>query len=715
MVFCIDFPKPGAAVTWTLTDDGVTQRNHEYYPTIYVGADTPAILEEVEAVFDDHPRVQHLDRVHRRPGWRHETTEVLRVDARSLDAVDELARTAGQIDRPGTVRLYNVDLSREFRFCLETDTDPSPEHAPSVLRLATPPTSYENGLDELTIGDDTITGTPTELARTAETRVQDLDPDVLQVSSSRLIPTLFEAVDGEYVLGRRPGFTQLASRSTFESYGQVGHSPARYNLPGRVIVDESNTFWLSEANLDGMLDLVSRSWKPLQETAWASIGNILTAIQIRYADERDVLVPWRSWRHERFKSARTLDAADRGGYTFAPDTGVHEDVHELDFSSLYPNIIREHNLSPETVRCDCHPDRQDVPDLGYSVCPNDGYLPDVLGPIIDDRDNIKQQIAASDDPAEIEALEGASSALKWILVSCFGYQGFANAKFGRIECHEAINAYARELLLDAKETFEEHGWRVVHGIVDSVWVQAMADRDQTPIREVASIITEEAGIRLEYEAQYDWIAFCPRRNDDAGALTRYFGQQQTPDGQDPDYKYRGIEARQRSTPPFIERVQRQFVQAYGEHRSPERVCDQLADILTQIDEGKVEPGELAIKNRVSKPLEAYTQSTQNVAALQRADDVGLATHPGENVEYVVVDNDKQSRDRVQLLAEAPDTYDSEFYADELIRATESVLAPMGWREGDIREYLADYRDNTLDHYQDASSPAPESVRSWPGG
>jgi DNA polymerase I len=238
----------------------------------------------------------------------------------------------------------------------------------------------------------------------------------------------------------------------------------------------------------------------------------------------------------------------------------------------------------------------------------------------------------------------------------------------------------------------------------------MADRDQTSIREVASIITEDAGIRLEYEAQYDWIAFCPRRNDDAGALTRYFGQQQTPDGQDPEYKYRGIEARQRSTPPFLERVQKQFIREYGQHRSPERVCDTLADFINQLEDGAVEAEALAIKNRVSKPLEAYTQATRNVAALQRAEDVGLSTHAGENVEYVVVDNDKQSRDRVQLLAENPETYDPEFYTDELIRATESVLAPMGWREADIREYLADYRDTTLDHYQDSSKPASESVR-----
>jgi DNA polymerase I len=107
---------------------------------------------------------------------------------------------------------------------------------------------------------------------------------------------------------------RLASRSTYSSYGRVGHSPARYNVPGRAIIHESNTFFYGETNLDGVLNLVSRSKKHVQELAWASIGNVLTAIQICEAYDRDVLVPWNSWRHEFDKSMGTLHGADCGGF-----------------------------------------------------------------------------------------------------------------------------------------------------------------------------------------------------------------------------------------------------------------------------------------------------------------------------------------------------------------------------------------------------------------
>ena len=137
-------------------------------------------------------------------------------------------------------------------------------------------------------------------------------------------------------------------------------------------------------------------------------------------------------------------------------------------------------------------------------------------------------------------------------MSCFGYQGFSNAKFGRIECHEAINAFARELLLDAKTALEEAGWRVVHGIVDSIWVTPADGRDQRPLEEVAAEISEEASIELVYECAFDWVAFCPMRDSESGALTRYFGKRREEEhpetGLGDAIKTRGIEGRQRSTP-----------------------------------------------------------------------------------------------------------------------------------------------------------------------
>ncbi|WP_262181668.1 type B DNA-directed DNA polymerase [Haloarcula laminariae] len=717
MPFSIDFLDDGRVLEWDATADGATVTEHgDYTPRFYVAPRDPATdldLTTLQSVYDQHPDVVGTEMVARRPGFRRDEETVLAVDVAHIDRVPPLARQARQLSAypVGDLACFNVDFSREFRYCLETGADPTPASELSTLRLSVPVTETSNDIyGELSVAGDTVTGSPTDILTAVQEGVEAHNPDVLVCSTSGIVPTLYEmATDAgidEFTLSRWPSvdYQQLASQSTYSSYGRVGHSPARYNVPGRAIIDESNTFFYGETNLDGVLDLVSRSKKPVQELAWASIGNVLTAIQICEAHNRGVLVPWNSWRHEFYKPMGTLHDADRGGFIFAPEVGVHEDVHELDFSSLYPNIICTRNVSPDVIRCECHHDRDDVPGLGYSICDERGYLVDVLQPIIDARDEIKaaihrEQQCENPDEDRLAELEGRSGALKWILVACFGYQGFSNAKFGRIECHEAINAFAREILLTAKQRLEAGGWRVVHGIVDSIWVTPdpdVDDEDREDLEALATEITEAVEIRLEHEAHYDWVAFVPQCESDAGALTKYFGKVAGAD----EFKVRGIEARQRSTPPFIEKIQRDCLEQFDATRSPEAVLSSLRDAIDRLHAGEVPIEDLVERNRVSKPLERYTQNTQNVAALKRARDQNLAVHPGQDIEYVVVDDEKNSRERVALAHEDIETYDASYYETQLIRAVESVLSPLGWNRTEIRRELADIRMPELTAFTD---------------
>lgn len=86
-----------------------------------------------------------------------------------------------------------------------------------------------------------------------------------------------------------------------------------------------------------------------------------------------------------------------------------------------------------------------------------------------------------------------------------------------------------------------------------------------------------------------------------------------------------------------------------------------------------------VRKRVSKPLEAYSQATLNVAALHRYREHGIDKRPGQDVRYVVVDDEaSRTPERVRLEFEIEGAYDPAFYATELIRACESVVSPLGW-------------------------------------
>ena len=190
------------------------------------------------------------------------------------------------------------------------------------------------------------------------------------------------------------------------------------------------------------------------------------------------------------------------------------------------------------------------------------------------------------------------------------------------------------------------------------------------------------------------MAFVPQRESDAGALTKYFGKV----AGDDDFKIRGIEARQRSTPPFIEDVQRDCLDRLDATRSPDAVLGRLKRAVDELQAGNVAVERLVERNRVSKPLEGYSQNTQNVAALKRARAQDLAVHPGQDIEYVVVDDEKSSRDRVALAHEVIETYDASYYETQLVRAVESVLLPLGWDRTDIRRRIAETREVELTEF-----------------
>ena len=76
---------------------------------------------------------------------------------------------------------------------------------------------------------------------------------------------------------------------------------------------------------------------------------------------------------------------------------------------MYPSIIVTGNLSPETIG---HPERP-------------GFLPTVLKPLLELRFRTKQ---TEEDRLPVA---GTDAILKWMLVTCFGYTGYKNAKFGQ--------------------------------------------------------------------------------------------------------------------------------------------------------------------------------------------------------------------------------------------------------------------------------------------
>jgi len=171
---------------------------------------------------------------------------------------------------------------------------------------------------------------------------------------------------------------------SYFSYGRIIYRPAFYTFKGRIHIDISNSFLYGESGLRGLIDISRCSNIPLQFLSRLGPGTVISQIQVNKVMEKGFLIPWKKNIPETWKTAMNLLISDRGGLILDPAVGLHEDIVELDYSSLYPNIMLFHNISPETILCNCcrnSPSR--VPQLGYNICVrHKGLIPEILKPIL---------------------------------------------------------------------------------------------------------------------------------------------------------------------------------------------------------------------------------------------------------------------------------------------------------------------------------------------
>jgi DNA polymerase elongation subunit (family B) len=284
--------------------------------------------------------------------------------------------------------------------------------------------------------------------------VKEFDPDIILTKGgdSYLFPYLTRRAAVSDILDRIimsrddvPLVAKNVRGRTFFSYGRTFYRAPMRRLYGRVHVDERNTFILGECGFDGLFEIARTCRVPLHAASRSSIGSSMSSIQFYQAIKNGVLIPKNKSIPEAFKSAYELLVGDRGGFVYEPEVGVHDDVGEVDFASMYPMLMVNNNISAETVLCKCCPDSKlRIPELGYNICEKRvGIVPKALKPVVQKRLLYKKLKAETQDERLKEVYDNRQTALKWILVTCFGYLGYRNARFGTVDGHIGVCAFGQ--------------------------------------------------------------------------------------------------------------------------------------------------------------------------------------------------------------------------------------------------------------------------------
>ena len=309
----------------------------------------------------------------------------------------------------------------------------------------------------------------------------------------------------------------------------------------------------------GLMEWSSLSHAPIRLASGYTIGKVLTSVEAFKAMERRYLVPDVAVRVERWKSVGELVRADRGGLILTPRPGIYWDVAQLDFDSFFPSIISQENISPETVNDPLCSDWFEVPGVGHRICrERRGLVSEAVGELV----RRKRLYKSMGDSDRLEAI-------KWVLVACFGYLGYRNARFGSIESYESVTAMARHLALRAIEVASRRG-EVIHFLVDSVFVRT---RDPASL---AREIEDELGYKVRVDSVYSWLVFFPPEDGSEGRWgvpSKYLGR----------LVGGGVKAKgllRRDMPPLIRRLMERSLSLLGEARDP----DDLASVLFRVRE-----------------------------------------------------------------------------------------------------------------------------------
>ena len=657
------YPNETNLTVWLIGEEGRRQRFFQDFAAVLYAAGPSTLLRQLWKWLMGQPIPVHLSRQERRDVF-HGTIPVLSVEVLQPGKVDQIFRE--MVCAFPELSWYDADISIPLRYMARFDVFPlarvrlelrdetilriSPldtpwelDPVPAPLRMLSlePDCDPAHGeTKELVISYERVRySLPLEKAAallvSLRADLRHYDPDVILTcwGDAWLLPRLAQASTESGValpLNRDESQPVLERKEhTYFSYGQIVYRGRQTQLRGRWHLDQHNATLWGDYGMQGVLEMARVTRQPVQEAARLSPGTGISSMQFITALQRGILIPWHKHQAETPKSAMDLLRSDMGGMVYQPTVGLHREVGGVDFVSMYPGIMVRFNISPEVPRAKNDLEPTEV---------EPGIVPLTLAPLLNRRLALKSALLSMGKyDCRRPVYQALASAEKWLLVTCFGYLGYKNARFGRIEAHEAVTAYGREALLRAKEAAEELDFEILHMYVDGLWVHKPGCKTPADFETLLREIAERTGLPISLDGIYRWVVFLPSRvNGDVPVPNRYFGV-----FQDGSIKVRGIEARRRDSAPFITETQLQLLEILAQ--APD--ADHLKEVLPRaqayarkqlqvLRNGRVPIEQLLVAQKLSKELTEYSAPSPAVRAVRQMQAAGRAVRPGQRVRFL---------------------------------------------------------------------------------
>ncbi|MEM1525217.1 MAG: DNA-directed DNA polymerase I, partial [Nitrososphaerales archaeon] len=429
----------------------------------------------------------------------------------------------------------------------------------------------------------------------------------------------------------------LIGQKKLEFEGSLATLPL-YDLAKYCYNDAQITYKLTSFNDDLLMKLllvIARVARmPIDDAARVGVSNWIRSLFYFELRRMNALIPRKEELEERtgkVSESITKGKKYKGGLVVVPKAGVHFNVVVLDFASLYPSIIKVHNLSFETVRCiheDCKSNL--VPDTEHWVCKKRrGLASLIIGSLRDLR--VKYYKPLSKNPLltiEDRTLYNVvSQALKVILNASYGVMGAEIFPLYYLPVADATAAIGRYIISKTIKKCDELGIEVVYGDTDSLFLK---NPTQNQIEEISNWADRELGIELDLDKSYRYVAFSQRKKNYLGVL---------PDG---SVDVKGLTGKKSHIPTFIKDAFYNSVNTLSKVKSPdefEKAREEIKRDLRQrflaLKNKEIPLKDLAFNVMTSKPPDKYVKTTpQHVRAARLLMSRGKEVKAGDIISFV---------------------------------------------------------------------------------
>ncbi|MCP3685625.1 MAG: DNA polymerase [bacterium] len=460
-----------------------------------------------------------------------------------------------------------------------------------------------------------------------------------------------------------------------------------YNLQ-----DANLTYELTKRMLPNVIELVKTIGLPIFDVSRMSYSQLVEWYLMKQAQDFNELIPNRPGYDEiRKRREHTYS----GGFVYEPQPGLYENVVVFDFRSLYPTIISAHNISPDTLDCNCCKAEADfTPEedgkKSWFCKKRKGFIATVIEGLITRRMRIKEITKTAEKDKLLAARE---SVLKTIANSMYGYMGFFGARWYSIECARSITAYGRYYIQGVIDKAKDTGYKVLYSDTDSIFMTLDGKTENEVGKFVEGLNLSLPGLmELEYEGLYPSGIFVSAKGTGIGAKKKYALLNEKG-----KLKIRGFETVRRNLSPIAKEVQENVLNIILKKKDAKKAVEYVKETVGNLRDKKIEAEKVIISTQLQKELKSYDAIGPHVAVAQRMESMGKPIGPGSLIKYIVTQGKDRIRDRARLPEEVKaGEYDSDYYLNnQVLPAVDKIFEVLGI---DIKTEIETKSQSKLDSY-----------------